>query len=143
MIRVTVFLGVDLRRNIAKAAAIFRALQWMLGLRRLKQDAIDRTSAREGDRVADARCIVNFQRQLRAHGLARRYCLLYQDPASQSRISPPCAASEFPARTTRADWGLIVLLNLAYSIHPPFLLEFERRIFCDLDPSEIFIDDEA
>jgi hypothetical protein len=30
------------------------------------------------------------------------------------------------------------LLNLAYSIHPPLLLKFERRIFCDLDPSEIF-----
>src|SRR5947209_9825986 len=25
------------------------------------------------------------------------------------------------------------LLNLSYSIHPPFLLRFERRIFCDLD----------
>jgi hypothetical protein len=23
-------------------------------------------------------------------------------------------------------------------LHPPFLLQFERRIFCDLDPSEIF-----
>src|SRR5207245_502098 len=31
-----------------------------------------------------------------------------------------------------------VLLNLSYSIHPPLLLQFERRIFCDLDPSEIF-----
>jgi hypothetical protein len=30
------------------------------------------------------------------------------------------------------------LLNLSYSIHPPLLLKFERRIFCDLDPSEIF-----
>jgi hypothetical protein len=30
------------------------------------------------------------------------------------------------------------MLNLAYSIHPPLLLKFERRIFCDLDPSEIF-----
>jgi hypothetical protein len=34
--------------------------------------------------------------------------------------------------------GPNVLLNLAYSIHPPLLLKFERRIFCDLDPSEIF-----
>src|SRR5262249_20785996 len=34
--------------------------------------------------------------------------------------------------------GSNVLLNLAYSIHPPLLLKFERRIFCDLDPSEIF-----
>jgi hypothetical protein len=34
--------------------------------------------------------------------------------------------------------GPNVLLNLSYSIHPPLLLQFERRIFCDLDPSEIF-----
>ena len=34
--------------------------------------------------------------------------------------------------------GPNTLLNLSYSIHPPLLLQFERRIFCDLDPSEIF-----
>src|SRR5438046_6208615 len=34
--------------------------------------------------------------------------------------------------------GRNALLNLSYSIHPPFLLQFEHRIFCDLDPSEIF-----
>src|SRR6185503_8381179 len=34
--------------------------------------------------------------------------------------------------------GPNALLNLSYSLHPPLLLEFERRIFCDLDPSEIF-----
>src|SRR5207244_1048374 len=33
--------------------------------------------------------------------------------------------------------GPNVLLNLSYSIHPPLLFQFERRIFCDLDPSEI------
>ena len=31
--------------------------------------------------------------------------------------------------------GPNVLLNLSYSIHPPLLLQFERRLFCDLDPS--------
>jgi hypothetical protein len=34
--------------------------------------------------------------------------------------------------------GPNTLLNLSYSWHPPFLSQFERRIFCDLDPSEIF-----
>jgi hypothetical protein len=34
--------------------------------------------------------------------------------------------------------GPNTLLNLSYSIQPPLLLQFERRIFCDLDPSEIF-----
>src|SRR2546425_10955657 len=30
------------------------------------------------------------------------------------------------------------LINHIYSFPPPLLLQFERRIFCDLDPSEIF-----
>ena len=112
----------------------------MLGLRRLKQDAIwlELLPATR-DRVADARCIANFQRQLRAHGLARRYCLLYQDPAKQEQdlAATHCIGmSERELRDRLA--GPNVLLNLAYSIHPPLLLEFERRIFCDLDPSEIF-----
>src|SRR5437764_15028179 len=33
--------------------------------------------------------------------------------------------------------GPNTLLNLSYLLHPPLLLKFERRIFCDLDPSEI------
>ena len=112
----------------------------MLGLRRLKQDAIWlELLPATSDRVADARCIVNFQRQLRAHGLARRYCLLYQDPASQEQDLATMRCMGTSQRELRARMaGPNVLLNLAYSIHPPLLLEFERRIFCDLDPSEIF-----
>src|SRR5436305_10054945 len=34
--------------------------------------------------------------------------------------------------------GPNALLNLSYSVHPPLLYQFELRIFCDLDPSEIF-----
>jgi hypothetical protein len=33
--------------------------------------------------------------------------------------------------------GPNTILNLSYSVHPPLLLQFERRVFCDLDPSEI------
>jgi len=112
----------------------------MLGLRRLKQDAIWlELLPATSDHVADAQCIVNFQRQLRAHGLARRYCLLYQDPASQEQDLATMRCMGISQRELRARMaGPNVLLNLAYSIHPPLLLEFERRIFCDLDPSEIF-----
>src|SRR5436853_4739105 len=46
------------------------------------------------------------------------------------------AVSECDLRARLA--GPNTLLNLSYSIHPPLLLQFERRIFCDLDPSEIF-----
>jgi len=138
---VTIFLGCGFAAKYREGGGNFSVpLQWMLGLRRLKQDAIWlELLPATSDHVADAQCIVNFQRQLRAHGLARRYCLLYQDPASQEQDLATMRCMGISQRELRARMaGPNVLLNLAYSIHPPFLLEFERRIFCDLDPSEIF-----
>src|SRR5438045_8594967 len=60
-------------------------LQWMLGLRRLKLDAIwlELLPGTE-DVLADQSKIRNFQRELGAHGLAGRYCLLYQNPAADT-----------------------------------------------------------
>lgn len=112
----------------------------MLGLRRLKQDAIwIELLPATSDPVADHKRIDNFQRQLRAHGLAGRYCLLYQDPANQEHDLDAMRCIGISKRVLRERLAAPnVLLNLAYSLHPPFLLEFERRIFCDLDPSEIF-----
>lgn len=115
-------------------------LQWMLGLRRLNLDAIwlELLSATEHT-SADRSKIQNFQRQLRAHGLAGRYCLLYQKPAADAHDLDAIHCIGMSKRELRERLaGPSVLLNLAYSIHPPLLLKFERRIFCDLDPSEIF-----
>jgi len=115
-------------------------LQWMLGLRRLKLDAIWLELLPATDDLAeDQTRITNFQKQLRAHGLARRYCLLYQNPASDTHDvdSVRCIGISKRELLDRLR-GPNVLLNLAYSIHPPLLLKFERRVFCDLDPSEIF-----
>jgi len=78
---VTVFLGCGFAAKYREGGGNFSVpLQWMLGLRRLKQDAIwlELLPATE-DRAADAACIANFQRQLRAHELAGRYCLLYKE----------------------------------------------------------------
>ena len=115
-------------------------LQWMLGLRRLKLDAIWLELLPGTDDVlADQSKIRNFQRQLRAHGLAGRYCLLYQKPATDTHDldSLQCIGISKRELLERLG-GPNVFLNLAHSIHPPLLLKFERRIFCDLDPSEIF-----
>ncbi len=115
-------------------------LQWMLGLQRLKLDAIWLELLPATDDVAaDQARIKNFQSQLRAHGLAGRYCLLYQKTASDTHDLEQMrcigiSKRDLLDRLRRPN----VLLNLAYSIHPPLLLNFERRIFCDLDPSEIF-----
>ena len=50
-----------------------------------------------------------------------------------------CVASECRNALCSIDWRDQARCSIsAYSIHPPLLLQFERRIFCDLDPSEIF-----
>jgi hypothetical protein len=138
---VTIFLGCGFAAKYREGGGNFSVpLQWMLGLRRLKLDAIwlELLPGTE-DVPADQSKIRNFQRQLRAHGLAGRYCLLYQNQTQDTHDldSLRCLGVSKRELLERLG-GPNVLLNLAYSIHPPLLLKFERRIFCDLDPSEIF-----
>jgi hypothetical protein len=138
---VTIFLGCGFAAKYREGGGNFSVpLQWMLGLQRLKLDAIWlELLPATGDEAADQARIKNFQRQLRAHGLAGRYCLLYQKPASDKHDldGMRCIGISKHDLLDRLR-GPNVLLNLAYSIHPPLLLKFERRVFCDLDPSEIF-----
>jgi hypothetical protein len=137
----TIFLGCGFAAKYREGGGNFSVpLQWMLGLRRLKLDVIWLELLPSTDNVlADQSNIRNFQRQLRANGLAGRYCLLYQKPAADRHDldSLQCIGISKRELLNRLG-GPNVLLNLAYSIHPPLLLKFERRIFCDLDPSEIF-----
>jgi hypothetical protein len=138
---VTIFLGCGFAAKYREGGGNFSVpLQWMLGLRRLKLDAIwlELLPATNDPRADQAR-IDNFQRQLRGHGLAGRYCLLYQKPAATTHEldAMRCIGMSKRALLDRLA-GPNTLLNLSYSIHPPFLLQFSRRIFCDLDPSEIF-----
>jgi hypothetical protein len=138
---VTIFLGCGFAAKYREGGGNFSVpLHWMLGVRRLKLDAIwlELLPATSDPRVDHAR-INNFQRQLRAHGLAGHYCLLYQKPAASTHDLDAirCIGMSKRALVDRLA-GPNTLLNLSYSIHPPFLLQFERRIFCDLDPSEIF-----
>lgn len=136
----TVFLGCGFAAKYREGGGNLSVpLQWMLGLQRLKLDAVwlEILSASKNPREDQAK-IDNFQRQLREHGLAGRYCLLYQKPASDVHDldGMHCiglSKSKLLARLA----GPNTLLNLSYSIHPPFLRQFERRIFCDLDPGEI------
>jgi hypothetical protein len=138
---VTIFLGCGFAAKYCEGGGSFSVpLQWMLGLRRLKLDAIWLELLPSTDNVlADQSNIRNFQKQLRAHGLSGRYCLLYQKPAADTHDleSLQCIGISKRQLLDRLG-GPNVLLNLAYSIHSPLLLKFERRVFCDLDPSEIF-----
>jgi hypothetical protein len=137
----TIFLGCGFAAKYLEGGGNFSVpLQWILGLRRLKLDAVwlELLPATKNPRDDWAK-IDNFQRQLRAHGLARRYGLLYQKPAADTHDLDQIHCIGLSKRELLDRLaGPNVLLNLSYSIHPPFLLQFERRIFCDLDPSEIF-----
>ena len=137
----TIFLGCGFAAKYPEGGGVLSVpLQWMLGLRRLKLDAIwlELLPATENV-LEDRHRIENFQRRLREHGLGHRYCLLYQKPASDTHDldTIQCIGMSKRALLERLA-GPNALLNLSYSIHPPFLLQFERRLFCDLDPSEIF-----
>jgi hypothetical protein len=137
----TIFLGCGFAAKYREGGGNFSVpLQWMLGLRRLKVDAIWlELLPATNDPAADQARIRNFQTQLRAHGLAGRYCLLYQKPAADTHDLDGMRCIGISKRELLDRLGgPNVLLNLAYSIHPPLLLKFERRVFCDLDPSEIF-----
>jgi hypothetical protein len=138
---VTIFLGCGFAAKYREGGGNLSVpLQWMLGLRRLKLDAIwlELLPATNNRRIDQAN-IKNFQRRMREHGLATRYCLLYQKAASDAHDFGAIECIGM-SRKTLLDRlaGPNAILNLSNSIHPPFLLEFERRIFCDLDPSEIF-----
>jgi hypothetical protein len=138
---VTIFLGCGFAAKYLEGGGNFSVpLQWMLGLRRLKLDAIWlEILPGSDDTSADQSKIRNFQRQLRVHGLGGQYCLLYQKSGADTHDlgSMQCIGISKRELLERLA-GPNVLLNLSYSIHPPLLLRFERRIFCDLDPSEIF-----
>src|SRR5436305_865756 len=137
----TIFLGCGFAAKYRDGGGNFSVpLQWMLGLRRLKLDAVwlELLPATD-DPSADRASIKNFQRQLQAHGLGGRYCLLYQNPASDTHNVDAMRCVGISKRELLDRFsGPNVLLNLAYSIHPPLVLQFDHRIFCDLDPSEIF-----
>ncbi len=137
----TFFLGCGFAAKYREGGGNFSVpLQWMLGLKRLRLDAIwlELFPGTE-DKTADARAIRTFQSQLRAHGLSQNYALLYQAKANDAHELEKMDCYGISRRDLRERLaGPATLLNLSYSIHPPLLLEFERRIFCDLDPGEIF-----
>lgn len=114
-------------------------LQWALGLKRLGRDFVwlEILPATK-DAVQDRACIRSFRERLAQHGLADHYCLLYQRPAAdtQDLDAMRCHGMSRSQLEDRLA-GPNVLLNLSYSVHPPLLERFERRILCDLDPSEI------
>src|SRR5437588_7541973 len=137
----TIFLGCGFAAKYPEGGGNFSVpLQWMLGLRRLGLDAVwlELLPGTAGAREDQSRMRI-FQRRLRDHGLKDSYCLLHQQPSDDvHELGEMNCIGVSRAELLERLAGPNTLLNLSYSLHPPFLLQFERRIFCDLDPSEIF-----
>lgn len=137
----TVFLGCGFAAKYPEGGGNFSVpLQWMLGLRRLGLDAVWlELLPATGDTREDESRIRKFQRLLDEHGLKDSYCLLHQAPPNDvHELREMRCIGISREELSRRLAGPNTLLNLSYSLHPPFLLQFDRRIFCDLDPSEIF-----
>jgi hypothetical protein len=135
----TIFLGCGFAAKYREGGGVFSVpLQWMLGLKRMQADAVWlEIFPGTSDTAADRRAIRAFQSQVRTHNLS--YCLLYQPKADDAHELGEMRCFGMRKRELRNRLsGPNTLLNLSYSIHPPLLLQFECRIFCDLDPSEIF-----
>ena len=111
----------------------------MLGLQRLGADAVwlEILPATE-DPQSDARHLRAFEERLASHGLGGRYCLLYHKRPGEAQELADMEAHglSIPDLEKRLG-GPNILLNLSYSVHPPLLQRFERKVFCDLDPGEI------
>ncbi|PYK70354.1 MAG: hypothetical protein DME42_12735 [Verrucomicrobia bacterium] len=137
----TIFLGCGFAAKYREGGGVFSVpLQWIFGLKRLQLDAIWlEILPGSGNEPVDRAAIKNFAAQLRFYGLAENYCLLYQPRAGDAQDLDKMRCFGLPGSDLRERLaGPNTLLNLSYSVHPPLLLQFERRIFCDLDPSEIF-----
>jgi hypothetical protein len=136
----TIFLGSGFAAKYRLGGGNFTVpLQWALGLKRLGRQFVwlEILPASE-DPDHDRACIRSFRERLLQHGLGDHYCLLHQQPASDvHELAQMHAYGLSLADLENRLGGPNVLLNLSYSIHPPLLLRFERRLFCDLDPGEI------
>jgi hypothetical protein len=142
----TIFIGCGFAAKYPEGGGNFSVpLQWALGLRRLKADFIWlEFLSTTGDPRKDARNVRIFQRRIRDFGFENRYCLMLSLP-------PPDEVPLFKADPEVTQFfgmsrqeleqrlaGPNTLLNLSWSIRDPLVERFERRIYCSLDPSEIY-----
>ncbi|MEO6846801.1 MAG: hypothetical protein ABI443_05110 [Chthoniobacterales bacterium] len=111
-------------------------LQWALGLKRLGLNFtwLEIMPASD-DAQRDNECMRIFDERLRKLDIP--YALLFhREPQEQHDLGQ----FDFHGMSEAVFKGLLpgsTLLNLSYSIHPPLISLFERRIYCNLDPSEI------
>ena len=92
-----------------------------------------------GDRLKDAHCVRVFKRRMAVYGL--EYCLLLR-PGQKNGVPEEHHLDQmmsFGMGVTKLKElaGEGILLNLSYSLKPPLVGLFGRRLLCSLDPTEV------
>jgi hypothetical protein len=137
-----VFVGCGFSAKYPEGGGNFAVpLQWVTGLKRLGIHPVwleVMPPPSEGE-ARKRQNIHTFRRRMHRYGLEDHYCLLsHRIPSDAQDLEDMVSAGGLSVKQLRELLaGPNTLLNLSYSIHPPFLLSFERRILCDLDPGEI------
>ncbi|MDX2079332.1 MAG: hypothetical protein SFU53_00965 [Terrimicrobiaceae bacterium] len=113
-------------------------LQYVLGLRRMRRSVwwLEIMESLD-DEAADRRRIAAFRRRLEEFDLGENFCLILLPNGGGTDL----AGARFFGKTRREFLdrlaGPNVLLNLSYSIRPPLVDRFARRLLCSLDPTEV------
>ena len=134
----SVFLGSGFAAKYPEGGGNFAVpLQWARGLKRLGMDYFwMELMPSSGNPELDKRCIKIFEERMLAHGL--NYVLLYQRAPSDLQDLGGFDFHGMSEREFRERLaGPTTLLNISYSIRPPLVQLFERRIFINIDPTEI------
>jgi hypothetical protein len=133
----TVFLGSGFAAKYPEGGGNFAVpLQWALGLQRLGIEAVWlELMPSSGDPARDAECLRIFQERLQAHRLP--CLLLLQHEKSDHQDLDGMTFHGMERRDFLERLPGSTLLNLSYSIRPPLLELFERRVFINIDPTEI------
>ncbi len=116
-------------------------LQYLLGLKRLRQRGIWLEVLPESDDAAlNASRIRIFERRMRQYGI--EYCLLLEPKVLQQKKPEEHNLAQMKSYgMSLTDLRELApngtLLNLSYSIKPPLLTLFGKKLLVSLDPSEV------
>lgn len=135
----TIFIGCGFAAKYPEGGGNFSVpLQYACGLKRLGHPFrwLELMPAC-GDPVEDARRIRVFARRMGHYGLGENYALLLNKGAEYEPSWDSLEIHGVSRKRLREEICDGTILNLSYSIRPPLLLDFPRRIFINADPSEI------
>jgi hypothetical protein len=118
-------------------------LQYLTGLKRMQGEGYRgiwlEVLQSSGDPIKDAHCIRTFQRRMALYAL--EYCLLIRPVQKESGAEEhhldQMKVFGMSVATLRSLAPYATVLNLSYSLKPPLVNLFAKRLLCSLDPTEV------